>query len=113
MTKKASSDAEESGSKNGNGPAIINGSSFPLTRVTRSKEDRHNDWKVRPGYSSGASSYEGSDVDEEEKMALADEHFLSNSRSHILDLVTLREEMKEKGDIASTVVRIEVSQDSV
>lgn len=68
-------------------------------------KQRHNEWKVRPGYSSGASSYSGSDLDEDEFSA---DEKVKQSKSTILDLMTLKEEMKEKGDIASTVVRIEV-----
>jgi len=63
-------------------------------------------WKVRPGYSSGASSI-GSDVETDD---LEDnEYFQSASRhSDILALSTLRQEMAKGGDIGKIVVRIEV-----
>ncbi|GAX10977.1 hypothetical protein FisN_2Lh507 [Fistulifera solaris] len=66
----------------------------------KSAEERRNDWKVRPGYSSGASSYDGSEIGE-------DISTRDLNRSGILDLVNLRQEMQEKGGIATNVVRIE------
>jgi hypothetical protein len=67
----------------------------------KSAEERRNDWKIRPGYSSGASSYDGSEIGED--LSTRD-----LNRSGILDLVNLRQEMQEKGGIATNVVRIEV-----
>lgn len=116
-TKLASS---EESSKNCNG-VVLSGVPAALTEAkinhllkspasVHSKEDRHNDWKVRPGYSSGASSYTGSDFGEEVEEDALTASMRSASRSNILDLMKLKEEMKEKGDIASTVVRIEVRE---
>jgi hypothetical protein len=68
-----------------------------------------DDWKVRPGYSSGASSYSGSDDDD--GSAGRRERLLSEGSKHsnILALDSLRKEMAADGDLAQTVVRIEVS----
>lgn len=88
---------------------LIKGSSSnkqlkPLSDHTKkSSEDRRHDWKIRPGYSSGASSYDGSEIEEEDVSTTSD-----INRSGILDLVNLRQEMQERGDIATGVVRIEV-----
>ena len=75
-------------------------------------------WIVRPGYSSGASSYSGSDAgDDDDDDALGENgsprlprqrksEVLSHST--ILGLSTLRQDIREEGDLAKTVVRIEV-----
>jgi len=61
---------------------------------------------VAPGYSSGASSYEGSDEEDDECDRFAIDR---SGHSDILALSALRQEMVEEGDITKTVVRIEVS----
>ena len=76
-----------------------------------------NAWAIRPGYSSGASSFSGSDTefDNHEAEALsrfdlaAANHDLNvSTHSDILALGTLRQEMIADGDLAKAVVRIEV-----
>jgi len=79
---------------------------------------KHQDWSVRPGYSSGASSYAGSDLDDDEALSdseLMYEHQLANAaaledrsrHSDTLALGRLREEIANEGQLAGTVVRIE------
>lgn len=67
--------------------------------------------KLRPGYSSGASSFSGSDAgsfDSGEDGAAMYEFDRSRHHSAILDLAALRQEMMIEGDLTKTVVRIEV-----
>jgi hypothetical protein len=80
-------------------------------------QDRRYEYSVRPGYSSGASSYEGSvtddNLDDHAGMGMGTEgggsDDLAISRhSDILALGTLRQEMVATGDLTNTVVRIEV-----
>lgn len=71
---------------------------------------RRHDWTVRPGYSSGASSaaFDDEEQDElEDVPPLRGEVSLSKYTS-ILALSDLRHEKQLHGDLASTVVRIEV-----
>jgi hypothetical protein len=81
------------------------------------KGDFRKEWKVPQGYSSGASSYSGSDMSSldgdaerrDSSGALNGHHSLEVSRhSDILDLSSLRQEMMAEGDLTKTVVRIEV-----
>jgi len=77
------------------------------------------EWTVRPGYSSGASSYGGSDIDDNEALSdseLYGEHALSGGgacgldrsrHSDTLALGKLREEIANEGSLTGTVVRIE------
>jgi hypothetical protein len=81
------------------------------------KGDFRKEWKVPQGYSSGASSYSGSDISSfdgdaerrDSSGALYGHPSLEVSRhSDILDLSSLRQEMMAEGDLTKTVVRIEV-----
>jgi hypothetical protein len=90
-------------------PKVPQGASVTL------KGDFRKEWKVQPGYSSGASSYSGSDADwedgENDGSTLLRSHStleVSSHHSDILDLSTLRKEMMAEGDLTKTVVRIEV-----
>ena len=71
-------------------------------------------WAVRPGYSSGASSYSGSDAEDPSSdlarfdLATANRELNVSTHSDILGLSTLRQEMIADGDLAKTMVRIEV-----
>lgn len=71
-------------------------------------------WAIRPGYSSGASSYSGSEMSREDAGELAKfdmtglGEFNVSTHSDILALGTLRQEMMADGDLAKAVVRIEV-----
>jgi hypothetical protein len=74
--------------------------------------DLRKKWKVQPGYSSGASSYSGSDAgsldDEDGGFNLSTRPLELSRHSDILDLSTMRQEMMAEGDLTKTVVRIEV-----
>lgn len=73
------------------------------TKVVHSRKD----WAVRPGYSSGASSF-GSETDTEGNETENNLRKSSRSRhSDILALQSLRQEIVEEGDLAQAVVRIE------
>lgn len=73
------------------------------TKVVHSRKD----WAVRPGYSSGASSF-GSETDTEGNETESNLRKSSRSRhSDILALQSLRQEIVEEGDLAQAVVRIE------
>lgn len=74
-----------------------------------SAKQRQKEWVVRPGYSSGASSYSGSDADDSERKRDSP-GVVHYSDSSILDLSTLRQEMQADGDLAKTMVRMEVSE---
>jgi hypothetical protein len=72
-------------------------------------------WAIRPGYSSGASSYSGSEIDDNGGLSSSKEFdmtglgdFHVSTHSDILALGTLRQEMMADGDLAKAVVRIEV-----
>lgn len=86
-----------------------------LTDVVRSTspsalQARRHDWTVQPGYSSGASSGALGDEEQDELEDVAplrDEVILSRHTS-ILALSELRHEKQLHGNLASTVVRIEV-----
>ena len=79
-----------------------------------------NGWAVRPGYSSGASSFSGSDSEFDDgqdqdadlmsrlDLATANRDINISTHSDILALGTLRQEMIADGDLAKAVVRIEV-----
>jgi len=75
------------------------------------KRDPRKEWAVRPGYSSGASSYEGSDAgDAHSDFELYDHSSLSIDRSRHSDtlaLGSLRKEICSEGTLSGTVVRIE------
>ncbi|KAL7570218.1 hypothetical protein ACA910_020645 [Epithemia clementina (nom. ined.)] len=68
-------------------------------------------FSVRPGYSSGASSFDGSVTVEDGERAAEKIHLLERklSSSDILGLSSLRQEMVADGDLTKTVVRIEPS----
>lgn len=77
------------------------------SKAPKTTAERRSEFAIRPGYSSGASSYDGS-VGGDDFM---DEEGLRVSRhSDILALSELRQEMVAEGDLAKTVVRIEVSR---
>lgn len=70
---------------------------------------------VQSGYSFGASSYSGgSEKDlkalDEELYGVCNESMDLSVRSAAIGLTTLNQEIKEQGDIVSTVVRFEVSR---
>ena len=65
--------------------------------------ERRNEFAIRPGYSSGASSYDGSVGGDDE-----DRDLRVSRHSDILALSDLRQEMVAEGDLTKTVVRIEV-----
>lgn len=65
--------------------------------------ERRNEFAIRPGYSSGASSYDGSVGGDDE-----DRDLRVSRHSDILALSELRSEMVAEGDLTKTVVRIEV-----
>jgi hypothetical protein len=80
----------------------------------RTTAERRADFAIRPGYSSGASSYDGSVGDD---LSGADDELndivMQKSRhSDILALSDLRQEMVAEGDLTKTVVRIEVSREN-
>lgn len=76
--------------------------------ATPDASQRRADFAVRPGYSSGASSYDGSMNEEEEDEF---EKSLNVSRhNEVLALDALRQEMVADGDLTKTVVRIEVRE---
>jgi hypothetical protein len=76
----------------------------------RTATERRSDFAIRPGYSSGASSYDGSVGDDLSNNDVDDElNGMQKSRhSDILALSDLRQEMVAEGDLTKTVVRIEV-----
>jgi hypothetical protein len=76
----------------------------------RTATERRSDFAIRPGYSSGASSYDGSVGDDLTNNDVDDElNGMQKSRhSDILALSDLRQEMVAEGDLTKTVVRIEV-----
>jgi hypothetical protein len=87
--------------------------------VSAKGDFRKEEWKVPQGYSSGASSFSGSeasfDSDNEQDVngAFARRASMEVSRhSDILDLSSLRQEMMAEGDLTKTVVRIEVRNTS-
>lgn len=86
----------------------------PLTAADLRLPRNKDGWKVHPGYSSGASSYSGSDRgeddDDDDEAAARHHHQRSSSSRHsgILALSALRDEMAADGDLAKTLVRIEV-----
>jgi hypothetical protein len=92
------------------------GSSTSMSKTGESRRE----WKVQPGYSSGASSYSGSDggssMDgdyeygggENGGSGYSSSRLEASRHSDILDLSTLRQEMMAEGDLTKTVVRIEV-----
>lgn len=99
--------------KTNDGPSAPASSSFAL--------GSRDDWKVRPGYSSGASSYAGSDAGSDMELRPEDEEVTAtreriategSMHTHILDLSSLRQEMVNGGDLARTVVRIETPFDT-
>jgi hypothetical protein len=113
-------------SLNRNAPVTPNG--FPLeTRRVSSVQSRESirsherlmraeEWKVRPGYSSGASSYEGETSSEDEYEEKAQGAITEGKKegngvpeisSHSDMLSMLRQEMAADGDLIQTVVRIE------
>lgn len=80
------------------------------------KVSRKEGWAVRPGYSSGASSFDDSDDDDEEKggqstaIRSSSRHGLDRSSHSVkLALGELRETITSNGDICQSVVRIETS----
>ncbi len=92
---------------------ILHGSPlFRRFKKTGSAADRG--WTVRPRYSAGVSSRSGSmgkvdEEDEETKLDATKYSHVNRDHTSTLDLNNLRIEMQQKGDITSTVVRIEVS----
>lgn len=88
-----------------------------LKKLPRSTEDRRKEWTIRPGYSSGASSYSGSDAGDAANSdpelyteVLGGKHNPAMDRSRHSDICALhnlRQEMVEQGDLSSAVVRIE------
>mmetsp|Transcript_5770 Transcript_5770/g.11541 ORF Transcript_5770/g.11541 Transcript_5770/m.11541 type:complete len:798 (-) Transcript_5770:24-2417(-) len=78
----------------------------PASKAPKTTTDRRAEFAIRPGYSSGASSYDGSvggdDIDGEQDMRVS-------RHSDILALSDLRQEMVAEGDLTKTVVRIESS----
>ena len=84
-----------------------------------SAHERRAGYGVRPGYSSGASSYDGSITDEDELDGMGlgtidgsprKDQLNVSRHSDILALGDLRQELVADGDLTKTVVRIEVSQ---
>ena len=98
------------------------------TTPARGALQRRTEYAVRPGYSSGASSYDGSlwdgDTDHEDddndtkdldtsttdhpSKPKNDNDLRTSRHSDILALSTLRQELVADGDLTKTVVRIEV-----
>ena len=99
--------------------STTNGSLPTTTTITTSSQDgtsssHHNNNKrtVRPGYSSGASSIDCSDLeddDDEEEHNNKEQRRATSRQSQILALDTLRQTLVAGGDLTQTVVRIEVS----
>jgi calcium-dependent protein kinase len=83
----------------------VNNPKASIKTTKKVHELRSADWRVRPGYSSGASSF--SDSDENETTEDVDFAKDRSRHSDILALSRLREEMVADGDLAKTVVRIE------
>ena len=91
-------------------PSYTNGGTTPTpppisASSPRSAAERRSEFAIRPGYSSGASSYEGSVGDDDD----FDKDLRVSRHSDILALSDLRQEMVAEGDLTKTVVRIEVS----
>lgn len=101
--------------------ALTHVSSSPLSvksaHSNASSQVRKDAWAVRPGYSSGASSYEGSDdgrlsdgeLYEQERLTL-EGSFMDRSRHSNVDgcaLGSLRQTIANQGGLTESVVRIE------
>jgi len=69
-------------------------------------------WAVRPGYSSGASSYAGSDAGSDDEFRMMDAEMNVSRHTDILALSALKEEMMADGDLAKAMVRIETPFDT-
>lgn len=72
--------------------------------------DARESWRVFPGYSSGESSLAGSDAAGDDGGFRRERLTSSDGSRHadVLALSSLRQEMVAHGDLAKTVVRIEV-----
>eukprot|EP00522_Entomoneis_paludosa_P007034 CAMPEP_0172445872 /NCGR_PEP_ID=MMETSP1065-20121228/5650_1 /TAXON_ID=265537 /ORGANISM="Amphiprora paludosa, Strain CCMP125" /LENGTH=822 /DNA_ID=CAMNT_0013196885 /DNA_START=74 /DNA_END=2542 /DNA_ORIENTATION=- len=112
MTKEKENNATTHNSNNNNTTTTTT-----TPNSSKSALQRRADFAVRPGYSSGASSYDGSeagetDHEEEDDAFLLHQpvdHLQTSRHSDILALDTLRQEMVADGDLTKTVVRIEPS----
>ena len=99
------------GATHGAGTTGASPTSMATPAIVRPKTvaERRNEYAIRPGYSSGASSYDGSiagsDFDDGE---FNDRELRVSRHSDILALSELRSEMVAEGDLTKTVVRIEV-----
>lgn len=111
----------EEASTAGSKPVLDPSSDIPQRRLSARQQGHPNDWAVQPGYSSGASSLDGSSglsSDEEgSERGRASSGGLPSARNALdrskhserLALGELRQEMVENGDICQMVVRIETS----
>ena len=82
-----------------------------LNGIQKAGLQRRTEYSVPRGYSSGASSYAGSEADDDDfhSDGQTGRNELQRSRhSDILALSSLRQEMVADGDLTKTVVRIEV-----
>ena len=95
-------------STNSSVPRPAPNGALPPRPTPKTTADRRAEFAIRPGYSSGASSYDGSvggeDIDDGEQELRVSRH------SDILALSDLRQSMVAEGDLTKTVVRIEVRQ---
>lgn len=108
-TKKASDDSSKDSS-----PVLPNSKqSKKRTSLTQlAAAENRLEWAVRPGYSSGASSYEGSvDGDALSDSELIEQRRLSelepSRQSDMCALGNLRQSMMDRGSLTEAVVRIE------
>ena len=109
-TKKTSDDSVATASTK---PVLDPKSDIPQRRSS-ARQGKPNEWAVQPGYSSGASSLDGSDDDSDHggspRGSRSKRNGLDRSKhSETLGLGELRQEMAENGDICQSVVRIETT----
>jgi len=108
---KAVADQTSAGSSTAVAKAPTSAAAGASSKPKKTAVDRRAEFAIRPGYSSGASSYDGSvggddDLDGEQDMRVS-------RHTNILALSDLRQEMVAEGDLTKTVVRIEVCGEEV
>lgn len=85
----------------------------PRSSISTQGQSARDGWTVVPGYSSGASSYAGSDAGSDNEFLLDGlPEMRATNHSDILALGDLKQEMIADGDLAKTMVRIETPFDT-
>ena len=104
------SSTQKPSQKSNNGQTTAAAPQITPTSVSRPKTtaERRNEFAIRPGYSSGASSYASSYDGSVGGDDLEDGDLKVSRHSDILALSDLRQEMVAEGDLTKCVVRIEV-----